>query len=152
MWHRGYLKRWMRNDRHELSGPENATRKCPNGSRTSQLLTRRHGDCGATDSLLQNSRRLEYDYATRRNRHLGAGLRVTADTLTFLEISCHGFVSLQFQNPITAKCASRRRNASLVHASVYKNLSLFLLPCTGIPRRVKSARKCSSVILERVYP
>ena len=77
----------------------------------------------AIDSLLQNSRRLEYDYATRRNRHLGAGLRVTADTLTFLEISCHGFVSLQFQNPITAKCASRRRNASLVHASVYKSLS-----------------------------
>jgi len=44
-------------------------------------------------------RRLEHDYATRRNRHRGAGLRVTADTLTFLEIFHHGSVSLPFQNP-----------------------------------------------------
>jgi hypothetical protein len=44
-------------------------------------------------------RRLEHDYATRRNRHRGAGLRVTADTLTFLEIFRHGSVSLPFQNP-----------------------------------------------------
>jgi hypothetical protein len=42
-------------------------------------------------------RRLEHDYATRRNRHRGAG--VTADTLTFLEIFRHGSVSLPFQNP-----------------------------------------------------
>jgi hypothetical protein len=35
-------------------------------------------------------RRLEHDYATRRNRHRGAGLRVTVDTLTFLEIFRHG--------------------------------------------------------------
>ena len=53
----------------------------------------------AIDTLFQNSRRLEYDYATRRNWHLGAGLRVTADRPHFLEISCHGSVSLQFQNP-----------------------------------------------------
>src|SRR5712671_5496065 len=36
------------------------------------------------DPLLQNGRRLEHHYATRRNRHLGAGLRITSDTLTFL--------------------------------------------------------------------
>ena len=44
-------------------------------------------------------RRLERDFATRRNRHRGAGLRVTADTLTFLEIFRHGSVFLPFQNP-----------------------------------------------------
>src|ERR1700704_2036384 len=36
------------------------------------------------DPLLQNSRRLEHHHATRRNRHFGAGLRITADTLAFL--------------------------------------------------------------------
>ena len=53
----------------------------------------------AVDPLLQNGRRLEHDHATRRDRHLGAGLRVTADTLTFLEIFRHGSVSLSRQNP-----------------------------------------------------
>src|SRR6202140_976514 len=38
----------------------------------------------AVDPLLQDGRRLEHHHATRRNRHLGAGLRVTADTLAFL--------------------------------------------------------------------
>src|SRR3979411_414161 len=38
----------------------------------------------AVDPLLQNGRRLEHHHATRRNRHLGAGLWVTSDTLTFL--------------------------------------------------------------------
>jgi hypothetical protein len=52
----------------------------------------------AIDSPLQNSRRLEHDDATRRNRHLAAGLRVTADTPAFLEISCHDAVSFRFQN------------------------------------------------------
>ena len=52
----------------------------------------------AIDSLLQNSGRREHDYATRRIRHLGAGLRIAADTPTFLEFSCHSFFSLQFQN------------------------------------------------------
>src|ERR1700688_3921233 len=52
----------------------------------------------ANDSLLQNSGRREHDYATRRIRHLGAGLLIAADTLTFLDFSCHSSVSLQFQN------------------------------------------------------
>jgi hypothetical protein len=52
----------------------------------------------AIDSLLQNSGRREHDYATRRIRHLGAGLLIAIDTLTFLEFSCHSSVSLQFQN------------------------------------------------------
>ena len=49
--------------------------------------------------IKSSGRRLEHDYATRKNRHRGAGLRVTADTLTFLEIFRHGSVSLPFQNP-----------------------------------------------------
>jgi hypothetical protein len=52
----------------------------------------------AIDSSLQNSRRLEHDYETRRNRR-GASLRLTADTLTFPDIFCHSSVSLQFQSP-----------------------------------------------------
>jgi len=35
---------------------------------------------------------------TRRGE-IGTGLRVTADTLSFLEIFRHGSVSLPFQNP-----------------------------------------------------
>src|SRR5690348_8254093 len=38
----------------------------------------------AIDPLLQDCRRLEHHHATRRDRHLGAGLRVAADALTFL--------------------------------------------------------------------
>jgi len=48
----------------------------------------------AIDSLLQNSGRREHDYATRRIRYLGAGLRIAIDTLTLLEFSCHRSVSL----------------------------------------------------------
>ena len=36
------------------------------------------------DTLLQNGRRLEHHYATRRDWHFGAGLRVPPDTLTLL--------------------------------------------------------------------
>jgi hypothetical protein len=53
----------------------------------------------AIDSLLQNGGRLEHDDATRRSRHLGGGLRIAADTLTFPVFSCHSSVSLQFWNP-----------------------------------------------------
>src|SRR3984893_16785963 len=42
------------------------------------------GGAVAVDPLLQNGRRLEHHHATRRNRHLGAGLGVAADTLAFL--------------------------------------------------------------------
>src|ERR1700722_13182549 len=52
----------------------------------SALLTRRHVAI-AIDSPPQNRRRLECDYATWRNRLIGASLRVTA--LTFLESFCH---------------------------------------------------------------
>src|SRR6202022_2368714 len=38
----------------------------------------------AVDPLLQNRRRLEHHYTARGNRHLGAGLRVSADTLALL--------------------------------------------------------------------
>src|ERR1700722_3701246 len=41
-------------------------------------------DAVAVDPLLQNRRRLEHHHAPRRNRYLGAGLRVTADTLALL--------------------------------------------------------------------
>src|SRR5215471_4830929 len=36
------------------------------------------------DALLENSRRLEHHHAPRRDRHLLAGLRISADALTFL--------------------------------------------------------------------
>ena len=36
------------------------------------------------DALLENRRRLEHHDTPRRNRHLGAGLRVASDTLTLL--------------------------------------------------------------------
>jgi len=72
--------------------------------RTSQSSSRNAVGVMAIDSSLQNCRRLEHDYGTRRNRHLGASLRLTADTLTFLDIFCldifcHSSVSLQFQSP-----------------------------------------------------
>src|SRR5258707_10709485 len=51
-----------------------------------ELLTQRSG-AAAIDPPFQNGRRLEHHDA--RNRPLGAGLRVTGDTLTFLEIFRH---------------------------------------------------------------
>lgn len=88
----------MRNDHHE--------RNCVNNQRPERIPIdpeRRSDSRNATaavaiDSLLQNSGRREHDYATRRIRHLGAGLRIAIDTLTFPEFSCHSSVSLQFQN------------------------------------------------------
>src|SRR5712671_2225461 len=65
-------------------------------------------------------RRLEHDYATRRNRHRGAGPRVTADTRPFLRFLVMALFPCRFRIPITGRCASRHRNASLVYASVYK--------------------------------
>src|SRR6266851_1957800 len=69
----------------------------------------------AIDSLLQNSGRREHDYATRRIRHLGAGLRIAADTLTFLDFSCHSFVPCSFRIADHREMRIRHRNASLVH-------------------------------------
>src|SRR5262249_34296145 len=36
------------------------------------------------DTLLEDRRGFEHHHATRRDRHLGAGLRIAADTLAFL--------------------------------------------------------------------
>src|ERR1700704_1481640 len=92
----------------------------PNRSITSQLLSQRRRG-GIIDALFQNSRRLEHDDATRRNRRLIAGLGVMLDTPISLETRCHSSVSLQFSElQLTGKCASQHRNASLLHASVYK--------------------------------
>ena len=89
----------MRNDRRE-----------PNGAKTQRperipidpehhSYSRNATAAIAIDSLLQNGGRLEHDDATRRSRHLGGGLRIAADTLTFPVFSCHSSVSLQFWNP-----------------------------------------------------
>jgi hypothetical protein len=89
----------MRNDRHEPDGAEKQRpERIPVDPGHRSLLTQRHRAV-AIDPLLQNGRRLEHDHATRRNRRLGAGLRGTADMLTFVEIFRHGSVSLPFQNP-----------------------------------------------------
>ena len=75
----------------------------------------------AVDPLLQNSRRLEHHHAARGNRRPG-GLRMTADAPAFFGIFLQGSVSLPCQNPRSfSRCASRPGNATLVHASVYKN-------------------------------
>jgi len=113
----GNLSVRMRNDRHEPNGAEKQRpERVP--------IDPEHGSCSrnatgavAINPLLQDRRRLEHHYA--RNRHFGAGLRVTGDTLTFLGIFRHGSVSLQ--SPIAGKCASQHRKASLIHASVYKS-------------------------------
>ena len=76
----------------------------------------------AIDSLLQNSGRREHDYATRRIRQLGAGLRIAADTLTFLDFCRHSSVSLQFQNRQSLGNAHLDIGTEPVHASVYKNV------------------------------
>ena len=95
----GDLSVRMRNDGHE---PDGAKQQRPERIQVEP----EHRSCsrdvvrsGAIDSLLQNSRRLEHDDATRRCRHPGGGLRIAADTLTFPVFSCHSSVSLQFWNP-----------------------------------------------------
>ena len=95
----GDLSVRMRNDRHEPNGAEKQRPERIPVDPDHRSCSRNATGAVAIDPLLQIGRRLEHDHATRRNRQLGAGLRGTADTLTFLEISRHGSVSLSRQNP-----------------------------------------------------
>ena len=111
----GDLSVRMRNDRHEPNGAEKQRPERIPVEPDHRSCSRNATGAVAIDPLLQNGRRLEHDHATRRNRQLGAGLRGTADTLTFLEIFRHGSISL-----VAARCALRHRNASLVRAPLHK--------------------------------
>ena len=95
----GDLSVRMRNDRHEPNGAEKQRPERIPVDPCHRSCSRNATGALAIDPLLQNGRRFEHDHATRRNRQLGAGLRGTADTLTFLEIFRHGSVSLSRQNP-----------------------------------------------------
>ena len=86
----------MRNDRREPNGAKTQRPERIPIDPEHRSYSRNATAAVAIDSLLQNSGRREHDYATRRIRHLGAGLRIAADTLTFLDFSCHSSVSLQF--------------------------------------------------------
>jgi hypothetical protein len=88
----------MRNDRHEPNGAKKQRPERIPIDPEHRSHSRNATAAVAIDSLLQNGGRREHDYATRRIRHLGAGLRIAADTPTFLDFSCHSSVSLQFQN------------------------------------------------------
>jgi hypothetical protein len=88
----------MRNDSHDQAALKNRPERIPIDPEH-RSYSRNVTGSGAVDSLLQNSRRLEHDCATRRNRHLCAGLRVATDTRTSFKLSCHSSVALQFQNP-----------------------------------------------------
>jgi hypothetical protein len=113
----------MRNDRHEPNGAKKQRPERIPIDPEHRSYSRNATAAVAIDSLLQNSGRREHDYAARRIRRFGTDLRIAADTLTFLDFACHGSVSLQFQNCRSpGKCASRHWNASLGHASVYKNV------------------------------
>src|ERR1700681_3158793 len=106
-WHRpfvGHLSVRMRSDRYDLTGPKKSDQDLSDWIPAHRSYSRDAEGTVAIDTLFQNSRRLEYDYATRRNWHLGAGRRVTADRPPFLEISCHGSASCSFRIPITGKC------------------------------------------------
>jgi hypothetical protein len=103
----GDLSVWMRNDRHEPNGAEKQRPERIPVDPEHRSCSRNATGAVAIDPLLQNGRRLEHDHAMRRNRQLGAGLRGTADTPTFLEIFRHGSVSLPFQNPRSQGVAHR---------------------------------------------
>src|SRR5712664_4635211 len=92
----GDLSVRMRNDRHEPNGAKKQRPERIPIDPEHRSYSRNATAAVAIDSLLQNSGRREHDYATRRIRHLGAGLRIAVDTLTFLDFSCHSSVSLQF--------------------------------------------------------
>jgi hypothetical protein len=111
----GDLSVRMRNDRHEPNGAEKQRPERIPVDPEHRSYSRNATGVVAIDPLLQNGRRLEYDHATRRNCPFGAGLRGTADTLTFLEIFRHGSISL-----VAARCASRHSNASLVRTPLPK--------------------------------
>ena len=91
----------MRNDRHEPNGAKKQRPERIPIDPEHRSYSRNATAAVAIDSLLQNSGRREHDYATRRIRHLGAGLRIAVDTLTFLDFSCHSSVSLQFRLGLT---------------------------------------------------
>ena len=104
----------MRDDRHEPNGAKKQRPERIPIDPEHRSYSRSATAAVAIDSLLQNSGRREHDYATRRIRyatrrirHLGAGLRIAADTLTFLDFSCHSSVSLQFQNRRSPRNAPR---------------------------------------------
>jgi hypothetical protein len=84
----GDLSVRMRNDRHEPNGAEKQRpERIPVDPRHRSSSRNATGAAVAIDPQLQNCRRLKHHYA--RNRHFGAGLRVTGDMLTVLEIFRH---------------------------------------------------------------
>src|ERR1700716_1358255 len=97
----GDLSFRMRNDRHEPNGARKQRPERIPIDPEHRSYSRNATAAAAIDSLLQNSGRREHDYATRRIRRLGAGLRIAADTLTFLDFCRHNSVSLQFSESPT---------------------------------------------------
>src|ERR1700724_4701358 len=97
----------MRNDRHKPNGTKKQRPERIPIDPEHRSYSRNATAAVAIDSLLQNSGRREHDYATRRICHLGAGLRIAADTPTFPEFSCHSSFSLQFQNRRSPRNAPR---------------------------------------------
>ena len=131
----------MRNDRHE---PDGAKKQRPERipiDPEHRSYSRNATAAVAIDSLLQNGGRLEHDDATRRSRHLGSGLRIAADTLTFPDFSCHSSVSLQFWNPITGKCASRRRTRAWFMHPFIEALSFAMGRLLCLARRAELASR-----------
>jgi len=97
-WHRRYLSSVrMRNDRHEQNGAKTQRPERIPIDPEHRSYSRNATAAVPIDSLLQNSRRREHDYAARRIRHLGADLRIAADTLTLLDFSCHSSVPFSFR-------------------------------------------------------
>src|SRR5258705_13803657 len=103
----GDLSVRMRNDRHEPNGVKKQRPERILIDPEHRSYSRNATAAVAIDTLLQKSGRREHDYATRRIRHLGAGLRIAADTPTLLDFSCHSSVSFQFQNR-RSPCARRK--------------------------------------------
>jgi len=87
----------MRNDRHEQNGAKTQRPERIPIDPEHRSYSRNATAAVPIDSLLQNSRRREHDYAARGIRHLGAGLRIAADRLTFLDFSCHSSVPFSFR-------------------------------------------------------
>src|ERR1700716_4383497 len=83
----GELSFRMRNDRHEPNGARKQRPERIPIDPEHRSYSRNATAAVAIDTLLQNSGRREHDYATRKIRHLGAGLRIAAGTLNFLDFS-----------------------------------------------------------------
>jgi len=92
----GDLSVRMRNDRHEPNGAEKQRPERIPVDPDHRSCSHNAAGAAAIDPLLRNGRRRLT--ITRRNRQLGAGLRGTADTLTFRVIFRHGSVSLSRRN------------------------------------------------------